>query len=83
MLDFQFPTSILNGLSFITAIIGNLVLIYIATPWLAISAPFMAVGYWFLVKFYLVRSLWMFYNADSYGFFLGYFEAITTVRSGI
>ncbi|KAF8312074.1 P-loop containing nucleoside triphosphate hydrolase protein [Clavulina sp. PMI_390] len=55
-LDFTWPIATLNIISTLTLLLGTLILVYIATPWLALSAPLLAFAYAVLVKFYLATS---------------------------
>ncbi|KAF8312113.1 P-loop containing nucleoside triphosphate hydrolase protein [Clavulina sp. PMI_390] len=55
-LDFAWPIAMLNIISTITLLLGTMILVYIATPWLALSAPPLAVAYGVLVTFYLATS---------------------------
>ncbi|KAG8697410.1 hypothetical protein FRC09_007892 [Ceratobasidium sp. 395] len=51
-----FPLACLNVFSQASSIIGSMVLVYVATPWLAISAPILVLFYWLLLKFYLASE---------------------------
>ncbi|KAF8312075.1 P-loop containing nucleoside triphosphate hydrolase protein [Clavulina sp. PMI_390] len=55
-LDLAWPLAMLNGISSASLLVGTLILVYIATPWLALSAPILAVSYGLLVVFYLATS---------------------------
>ncbi|KAG8779497.1 hypothetical protein FRC16_003410, partial [Serendipita sp. 398] len=55
-IDFTFPLAFLNGGSAAFALVGVMIIIYVSSPWLAISAPPMLLAYWFLLRFYLASS---------------------------
>lgn len=55
-IDFNFPIAFLNGSSAGFGLIGTMVIIYISSPWLALSAPPMLFAYWILLRFYLKSS---------------------------
>ncbi|QRW07537.1 ABC transporter [Ceratobasidium sp. AG-Ba] len=51
-----FPLSSITFFTQATNVVGTMLLVYIATPWLTISAPILVLAYWGLIKFYLSTS---------------------------
>ncbi|QRW07534.1 ABC transporter [Ceratobasidium sp. AG-Ba] len=51
-----FPLALVNVFTQASSIVGSMILVYVATPWLTISAPVLVGFYWLLLKFYLATS---------------------------
>ncbi|KAG9085879.1 hypothetical protein FS749_004046, partial [Ceratobasidium sp. UAMH 11750] len=51
-----FPLAFINTFTQGSTVVGSMILVYVATPWLTISAPIFVLFYWLLLKFYLATS---------------------------
>ncbi|KIY73114.1 P-loop containing nucleoside triphosphate hydrolase protein [Cylindrobasidium torrendii FP15055 ss-10] len=84
--DFAFPRAIQDFMFTAVYVVGAIVLILIAVPWLAISIPFLAVIYWGLQRIYLATSrqlqaLTMSSKTPIYTAFTSTLNGLVTIRA--
>ncbi|EJD35977.1 P-loop containing nucleoside triphosphate hydrolase protein [Auricularia subglabra TFB-10046 SS5] len=84
--DFTFPISLLDFAFSFTFILGSMVLICLAVPWLAIAMPALLYAYYTIQKFYLATSqqfqrLEMSSKSPLFGTFNTALSGIVTIRA--
>lgn len=84
--DFAFPRAIQDFTFTAVYVIGAVVLILIAVPWLAIAVPFIGVFYWALQRVYLATSrqlqrLTMSSKTPMYTAFTSSLNGLVTIRA--
>ncbi|KIK69354.1 hypothetical protein GYMLUDRAFT_35426 [Collybiopsis luxurians FD-317 M1] len=84
--DFAFPRALQDFTFTAVYVVGAIILILIAVPWLAISIPFLAVVYWYLQRIYLATSkqlqrLTMSSKTPMYAAFTTTLSGLVTIRA--
>ncbi|EIN04585.1 P-loop containing nucleoside triphosphate hydrolase protein [Punctularia strigosozonata HHB-11173 SS5] len=85
-IDFAFPLAILDFTITAAYVVGAMILVFLAVPWLAVSLPVLCAVYWLLQSFYLATSrqlqgLEMAAKAPLVSTFSTTFSGLETIRA--